>query len=95
MIGTKHDKEKDRWDLLPLDVIQWVVKVLTFGAAKYEPNNWQNVENGVERYFAALMRHLVAWRGGERLDQESKLPHLGHAMCCLMFIFWLELRGRK
>ena len=66
--------------------------VLTFGAKKYGDNNWVKLDNGIERYFAALMRHLVAWRSGEWLDKESSKPHLAHAMCCLIFIFWLSLK---
>ena len=32
--GRKNDSDKLRWDLLPIDVIEQVVNVLTFGAKK-------------------------------------------------------------
>lgn len=92
--GKKHDSGKPRWSLLPWDVLEWVVKVLTFGATKYEDNNWQRVENAKDRYESALHRHLCAHKRGEWLDQESNLPHLAHAMCCLIFWFWMELRDK-
>lgn len=86
----KRDHGKPMWDLLPLSQVGHVVDVLTFGASKYGQNQWQTVENGIERYFAALMRHLAAWRSGEVYDRESSLRHIGHAGCCLLFLMWLE-----
>lgn len=88
--GIKHDKDKLRWDLLDLETLEEEVKVLTFGAAKYGPNNWKGVEDGINRYFAALLRHVTAWRTGERLDPESGQHHLSHAMCNLRFLNVLE-----
>jgi hypothetical protein len=88
--GRKYDTGKLRWDLLPIDCVEDVVKILTFGAEKYEPNNWQGVENGRDRYFAALMRHLSASRQGQLIDEESGLSHLSHAMCNIVFLLWLE-----
>jgi hypothetical protein len=86
--GMKDDLRKLRWDLLPLDAIEKIVEVMTFGAEKYEPNNWRNVK--ISRYFAALFRHITAWYKGEKYDSESGLTHLSHALCNLMFILWLE-----
>lgn len=92
--GIKHDKQKDRWDLLPWDVIQDVVKVLTYGARKYAPDNWQKVESGEDRFFAAGMRHLIAWRNGVRLDPETKLNNLSCAICNLIFLAWKDKRRK-
>ena len=36
------------------------------------------------------MRHLIAWRKGELIDPESKLPHLAHAGCNLIFLNWQD-----
>lgn len=91
--GLKRDAGKDRWDLLPLEPVAEIVKVLTFGASKYTDNSWQQVENGAERYYAALMRHLYAWRSGEKLDPESNISHISHAFTNLLFLIWLEMYG--
>jgi hypothetical protein len=88
--GIKHDKDKPRWDLLPLDLINETVDVLTLGAKKYGPNNWREVENAFDRYYAALMRHIVAYKSGELYDPETKLSHLAHAMCNLIFLSELQ-----
>ena len=85
-VGIKHDQEKDRWDLLPWQATQQIVKVLTYGARKYTPDNWKQVRDSRIRYFAASMRHIVAWFLGERLDPESGLSHLAHAGCCILFL---------
>ena len=88
--GLKYDAGKQRWDLLPIEEIEGIVDVLTFGANKYTDNSWQAMDNGIERYYAAMMRHLVAWRKGEHTDIESGLDHLSHALTNLVFIKWLS-----
>ena len=89
-LGIKFDGDKLRWDLLPIECVEDVVKVLTMGAAKYADNNWQLVDNSNERYYAACLRHLTAWRKGEITDPESGLPHLAHVMCNITFLLWFE-----
>lgn len=88
--GKKYDTDKLRWDLLLWKQVNKVVEVLTFGAKKYGENNWKEVENGGNRYFAAAVRHLVAWRQGETVDKESGVHHLAHAICCLLFLMWRD-----
>lgn len=90
-IGKKFDSGKARWDLLPFSAIAGIVEVMTFGAAKYGSNNWQNVAPFEARYFAAMQRHLAAWRAGEKIDSESGLPHLAHAACCIVFLLSKEV----
>ena len=68
--------KKLRWDLLPLQEIEDVVKVYTAGAEKYGDNTWQGLENGYQRYKAALFRHLLAYEKGEINDQETNCQHL-------------------
>jgi hypothetical protein len=91
-VGVKDDRGKARWDLLPLDAVEGIVDVLTYGASKYAPEGWRSVPDAGDRYLAALLRHLAAWRGGERLDQESGLPHLAHVACNAVFLVWLDGR---
>ena len=88
--GRKDDQEKNRLDLIEPEFIEGVGKVLTFGADKYEPNNWQKVEDAEDRYYAAALRHLIAWRKGEKTDPESGLSHLDHVACNIMFLQHFE-----
>lgn len=93
--GMKYDQDKPRYDLLPANAIDDLAKILTFGAKKYAPNSWQHVEDGLERYRAALLRHTFAIQRGELIDPESGLPHSAHAMCCAAFINELEKMDGK
>lgn len=90
-IGIKYDQNKLRYDLMPPEVLQSVVQVLTNGAKKYADNNWKDVPDSDNRYYAAAMRHLQAWRMGEMLDAEDSLPHLSHAICCLSFLLYKQI----
>lgn len=85
-VGRKDDQDKNRLDLIEPEFIEGVGKVLTFGAEKYEENSWQKVDNAENRYYAAAMRHLLAWRRGEKIDPESGLSHLDHVACNMMFL---------
>ena len=92
--GTKHDIGKPRFDLVPPEALEEIVKVLTFGASKYAARNW---EKGIQygRVYGALQRHLSAFWKGEDKDPETDLPHLAHAGCCLFFLLTYHQRGMK
>jgi hypothetical protein len=74
--------------------LEEILKVLEFGAEKYAPDNWMYVEDGLNRYQEAAMRHLIASMRGEKLDSESGLSHLAHLGCCVLFALWFE-QGHK
>ena len=88
--GEKFDEGKDRWDLLDFSALRDVVQVLTFGAKAHGDNNWKKVPNAKERYFAALMRHVTAWRTGELTDSETGKSHMAHIICNAMFLMALD-----
>jgi len=92
--GIKYDQDRLDWRLIPLECIEEIVKVLQHGAEKYSPDNWQRVRP-TDRYYAALMRHVCAWRKGEIFDRDSKFRHLSHALTCLVFLLWFELHEVK
>lgn len=89
--GVKHDVGKLRLDLIPPEAMRAMGDVLTYGADKYGDRNW---EKGIsaDRVYAALLRHLLAWREGEATDPESGLPHLAHALTNAGMLVALERR---
>lgn len=91
--GTKHDQEKVRLDLLPVDVLEGAGKVLTVGVSKYEERNW---EKGMKwsRVYRALLSHLWAFWRGEEFDPETQLPHIDHVVTNAMFLarYWRSNR---
>lgn len=93
--GRKFDGGKLRYGLIPPLAQAEMVKVLTFGAEKYEPDNWKKVPDSLNRYFDALERHIWAWKMGEQIDPESNIHHLAHAMCCLAFLYEHDVKYSK
>lgn len=90
--AVKADGGKSRVDLLPVRPMLDIGAVLEFGARKYAPWNWARGFDW-SRPYAAALRHLYAWYGGEDLDQETGLSHLAHAACCLLFLLEYEHSG--
>lgn len=90
--GYKADDGKILLELLPPDVIEEVGHVLTFGAHKYAPRNW---EKGIKygRVIGAALRHIFAIMRGEDRDPETGRLHAAHAICCMMFLCGYQLRG--
>ena len=88
--GRKFDGGKLQYGLVPPLALRETVKVLTFGAEKYEPDNWKRVPEPNRRYFDAAQRHLWAYKEGEINDPESGVSHLAHALCCIMFMLDLD-----
>lgn len=88
--GRKFDGGKLEYGLMPPLALRETVKVLTFGAQKYERDNWRRVPDPHRRYFDAAQRHLWAYKSGEKYDQETGISHLAHAICCLSFMLDLD-----
>lgn len=84
---------KPRWELLPLDAIEEIVRVYTMGAGKYADDAWKTIPDAHRRYLAALFRHIAAYERGERKDKESGLSHLAHAAWNAIAILWLDMHG--
>lgn len=88
--GRKFDGGKLRWSLFPAGTLNEVLKVLEFGAVKYAVANWKVVPQARTRYYDALLRHVDAWWQGEKKDPETGYHHLSHAVCCALFLIWLD-----
>ena len=95
MSGVKYDSNKLRYDLIPAEPLEELADVLSYGALKYGENNWQSLDKFDDRYYAALMRHIQAWRKGEQFDEESGKPHLSHALACVTFLVYNHVRKMK
>lgn len=79
--------------LLPPKSMLEVAKVLTFGASKYDEENWRKLEDLQNRYSSAALRHIFSHIDGSELDEDSGLSHLAHAICCLLFKLEIELEN--
>jgi len=92
--GIKYDLGKTRMDLLPMDALLEVAKVLTFGANKYGDRNWEKGID-VQRLRAAQLRHDAAVEMGELTDSESGLLHTAHKACDALMELALRIRNAK
>lgn len=96
--GVKLDGEKPRMDLVLRGfshAIEDVADVGTYGAHKYTDDGWQSVDNGIERYLSAMIRHYLKYRQGEIYDIESELPHLSHMAWNALAVLELWETGTK
>ncbi len=92
--ATRYDSGKANWALMPFEAIEEILKVLEFGALKYDGWNfakgagmkWTRVSN-------SLLRHVFAWVRGEDKDPESGLSHLGHIGCNVIFLIYYMKYG--
>lgn len=80
----KSDQGKLMLELVPASAVMSLGKVLTFGANKYKPEGWRDVDPG--RYIGALLRHLYAHLGGEIYDEDSGFMHIEHVLCNAAFL---------
>jgi hypothetical protein len=93
--------QRGGFHLIPWRAIECLAAVYEYGARKYAPNSWREVprdpdtgEEPIDRYFNALMRHLIDFKKGEWMDKESELPHLYHALWNVIAVLELSLDRR-
>jgi len=94
-IGLKDKTGKARVELVSPNCILGMAEVLTYGANKYKPNSWQNIDSPIDTHYAALLRHLLIWRAGETNDKETGLSHIKHVLTNAMFLLDHEEKNRK
>jgi hypothetical protein len=76
--GGQKGQKPVQMSLVPLEALREISRVYSYGAGKYERENWRK---GYEWHLAydALQRHLMEFWNGVDFDPESGLPHLAHA----------------
>lgn len=85
----KHKDKKLRYDLVPWKALEKVVEVITEGSKEYGVDNWKSIDSSV--FEAAMLRHFVSYKTGERYDKRWYFTHLAHLTCNALFLLWKEL----
>lgn len=86
--GGQKGVKDERYDLIPVEALAQLARHYGVGARKYDDNQWRK---GYEfsKSYAALMRHLTQWWGGEDIDEETGSNHMAavawHAFTLLTF----------
>lgn len=86
--ALRYNQGKLQWSLVDFESLEGLVKVLEYGAQKYERDNWKK-GMPVTKVSESLMRHLFAFLSGEDVDPESGCRHISHVMCNVMFIEYI------
>jgi hypothetical protein len=92
-VGVKFDQGKPEMALMPFDALENISAVFTYGAKKYDADNWAHGMRW-RRMASALLRHVSSWIIGEDKDKESGFDHLAHAGCCLLMLYALTIRNK-
>ena len=88
---AKMDLGKPMYRLIPFHLFEGLARIRQYGVEKYgSEDSWKDVPDARKRYTDALLRHIFAWLAGEKLDKESGLRHIDHALCNLMFLVYFE-----
>jgi len=71
----RFDEGKVRMDLIPAWALEKIAEVYTYGAQKYDDNNWLK---GMKwsKVSGPLERHYNKWKRGNIKDEESNCYHL-------------------
>jgi hypothetical protein len=75
---------KPRYDLIPVSSLKRLADLYMRGAIKYDDNNWTKGQP-YSRAYASLLRHVYAWREGDRTED-----HLAAAAWNCFAIMWYE-----
>lgn len=91
--GVKDDSGKTPWWYMDRFWVQLedVVQVLDMGNKKYPAEdgaNWLRVEDSERRYKDAMLRHMLSYRQGEKIDPESNKSHLAHVITNAFFLMY-------
>lgn len=92
--AVRDSLDKLRYDLIPHEHTTEMAKVLSMGASKYGPRNW---EKGIpfSELYASAARHIASFLAGEERDSESGLLHTSHVCWNFMAIEVMQLRGKS
>lgn len=85
----KHDNGKPMISLIDPKFIEGLASVMTQGANKYGRDNWQECKEP-HRYLDALLRHILKYWDGEKIDTESGKSHLYHIAFNAMALDYLD-----
>jgi len=82
------------YEKLPLAVLEADAIVHAHGADKYGERNWRIDEILCSTYEGAILRHFIAWAGGEDTDPDSGQPHLNHIRACCGVMLDAQMHGK-
>lgn len=83
--ALRYNNGKHRLSLVPTSLTRYVGAGLTYGALKYEPDNWRK-GFAYRDLLDSLKRHLTDFEEGKDFDEETGLPSLALVGTNLAFL---------
>lgn len=83
--AMRFNEGKLEWSLIDFKQLEGMVRVLQFGAKKYDRDNWKK-GLPMRQQCESMMRHLVAIMSGEVRDKETGEYHWHCIQCNAMFM---------
>lgn len=77
---------KPRLSLVPPAGLVYAALAMANGAEKYGPYNWREKKVQAMIYLEACQRHILSFQDGEENARDSGVPHLAHALACLLIL---------
>lgn len=85
--SLRYNDGKPQWSLVHLKSLEPLVRVLEYGAKKYERDNWKKGLDPQE-ILDSIIRHIAELQSGEDRDKESGELHIGHIMAnCMFYVY--------
>lgn len=93
--GGVRQKNGTRYDLIPFEALEEIAKVFHYGAEKYTPNNWKNldfdseqspIEHGIRHFY----KSTTLLKGSD-----ERIRQLAKAAANAIFQIWHEVQVRK
>lgn len=72
--------------LVPPAAVHYLAMAMADGGKKYGPYNFRDIPISSSTYYAAALRHMMAWWDGEDVAEDSGVQHLAHAMACCALV---------
>ena len=88
--GKKLNKGKARICLVPEEAILGAAEVFTHSETKYGPFNYRKGLNWLD-ITDSLDRHMLKFKMGIDLDEESGLPHTWHILANAMMLEYMRV----
>ena len=83
--AKRFNAGKPQLSYLDLNCLTPAVRVLEFGAQKYDRNNWKKGSN-VSQLIDSLLRHIADLQAGKTIDDDSGRSIIGHIQANAMFL---------
>ena len=83
--ATRHNSGKPQYSLIDLHMLEPCVRVLEFGAQKYDKYNYKK-GFPQQQVIDSLLRHIADLIAGKEVDDESNLAIIGHIQANALFL---------